>query len=216
MHFNVNQGQRQCGSNFVIIRFKTADIRAKIIDIFRKTTCYWSRDNSLDIFMDELDKLILRTLQTDGRTPFTQIARQAGVSETTIRSRYRNLVVQGVVHTVSIVDPFALDFLAPAILNIVVEPGQVDQVAGAMAQLPEVSYLIRTLGAFDLVVEVYCRDLAHLTDLVTERIHTIRGVRGVETAMIAKSYKLSYRWSPALDLEDGDEFGQAGPPVVER
>jgi DNA-binding Lrp family transcriptional regulator len=37
--------------------------------------------------MDELDKLILQTLQEDGRTPFTQIARQAGVSETTIRSR---------------------------------------------------------------------------------------------------------------------------------
>jgi Lrp/AsnC family transcriptional regulator for asnA, asnC and gidA len=160
--------------------------------------------------MDDLDRFILQTLQTDGRTPFTQIAKLAGVSETTVRSRYRNLVVQGVMHTVSIVDPFALDFLAPAILNITVEPGQVDRVAQVIADIPEVSYLIRTLGQHDLLVEVYCRDLDHLTHLVTDQVHAIQGVRGVETAMIARSYKLSYRWAPILDAEDGDETVRAG------
>ena len=42
--------------------------------------------------MDDLDRLILSALQQDGRTPFTHMAKQAGVSETTIRSRYRHLV----------------------------------------------------------------------------------------------------------------------------
>jgi Lrp/AsnC family transcriptional regulator for asnA, asnC and gidA len=45
--------------------------------------------------MDDLDRLILQTLQQDGRTPFTHIARQAGVSETTVRLRYRALVEAG-------------------------------------------------------------------------------------------------------------------------
>ena len=49
--------------------------------------------------MDTLDKLILRALQKDGRVPFTQVARQAGVSETTIRTRYRKLVKLGIVRT---------------------------------------------------------------------------------------------------------------------
>ena len=56
--------------------------------------------------MDEVDRLILQALQEDGRTPFTQIAKIAGVSETTIRSRYRSLVEEGVVHTVSIHSPW--------------------------------------------------------------------------------------------------------------
>ena len=148
--------------------------------------------------MDELDRLILQTLQEDGRTPFTQIARRAGVSETTIRSRYRKLVEEGIVRTVGIVDPYALDFEAPAIIGISVEPGMIDAVARKLVELPEVSYLVMTLGSFDLVVEVFCRDLPHINDLLTRQIHLTPGVRSTETLVIAQSYKLSYRWSPGL------------------
>ncbi len=152
--------------------------------------------------MDELDTLILQTLQEDGRTPFTQIARRAGVSETTIRSRYRQLVEAGIVQIVGIVDPHALGFQAPAIIGISVEPGMIDDVAGMIVKLPEVSYLVMTLGSYDLIVEVFCRDLTHFTDLLTNQIHMMPGVRSTETLTIARSYKLSYRWSPALDLEE--------------
>jgi len=149
--------------------------------------------------VDELDRVILQTLQEDGRTPFTQIARRAGVSETTIRSRYGQLVEGGIIRTVGIVDPYVLGFQAPAIIGVSIEPGMIDQVAGTLAELPEVSYLVMTLGSFDLIVEVFCRDLSHINELLTRRIHLVPGVRSTETLMIARSYKLSYRWSPALD-----------------
>lgn len=151
--------------------------------------------------MDDLDRLILQTLQQDGRTPFTHIARQAGVSETTVRLRYRALVEAGVIRTVGIVDPYALGFQAPAIVGVTVAPGQIDEVARRIAELPEVSYLVMTLGAFDLVMEVFCRDLGHLTDFLLQQIHPIPGVRSTQTLMIARSYKLSYRWSPLPESE---------------
>jgi Lrp/AsnC family transcriptional regulator for asnA, asnC and gidA len=152
--------------------------------------------------MDDLDKLILHTLQEDGRAPFTQIAKQAGVSETTIRTRYRNLIDEGIIRSVGIVDPYALGFQAPALIGATVEPGTVDQVARAIAEIPEVSYLVMTLGRFDLMIEVFCRDLPHFTQLLTEQIQGIPGVCSTETLMIARSYKLSYRWSPMLGVED--------------
>jgi Lrp/AsnC family transcriptional regulator for asnA, asnC and gidA len=148
--------------------------------------------------VDELDRLILQTLQEDGRTPFTQMARLAGVSETTIRYRYRKLVETGIIRTVGIVDPYVLGFEAPAIIGVSIEPGMIDQVAREMAELPEVSYLVMTLGSFDLVVEVFCRDLSHINELLTRQIHLMSGVRSTETLMIAQSYKLSYRWAPVL------------------
>ena len=151
--------------------------------------------------MNELDRLILQTLQEDGRTPFTQIARRAGVSETTIRSRYRSLIEQGVIRTVGVVDPYALGFQAPAIIALSVEPGMTDQVAKTIVDLPEVSYLVMTLGSSDLIVEVFCRDLPHLTALVTQQIQLIPGVRSTETLVIAQTYKLSYGWSPVPGLE---------------
>ncbi len=147
--------------------------------------------------MDDLDRLILDILQDDGRAPFTHIAKLAGVSDTAIRSRYRQLVEQGVVRTVGIVDPHMLGFNAPAIVSVRVEPGTTDAVARAIAELPEVSYLVMTLGSSDLIVEVFCRDLGHLTELSIDQIQKIPGVRSTETLVIGRSYKLSYRWSPA-------------------
>jgi len=158
--------------------------------------------------VDGLDRLILQSLQEDGRIPFTHIARRAAVSETTVRIRYRSLVEEGIVRTVGIVDPHALGFQAPAIIGVSVEPGMINQVATAVADLPEVSYLVMTLGSFDLIAEVFCRDLPHLTDFIEQEIHAIPGVRSTETLMIARSYKLTYRWSPALELEP--EGGKGG------
>jgi Lrp/AsnC family transcriptional regulator for asnA, asnC and gidA len=154
--------------------------------------------------LDELDRLILQTLQENGRTPFTRIARQANVSEATVRNRYRQLVRMGVVRTVGVVDPHALDFEAPAIIGISVEASQIDQVAKTLAGYPEVSYLVMTLGSFDLIAEVFCRDLAHINNLLTQRIHRLPGVRSTQTFVITHSYKLSYRWSPALESPEYD------------
>jgi Lrp/AsnC family transcriptional regulator for asnA, asnC and gidA len=155
--------------------------------------------------MDEIDKLILKRLQEDGRTPFTRIAREAQVSESTIRSRYRALIDQGVVHTVSIVDPYALDFQAPAILGLLVEPGLSEDVARAISDLPDVSYVVLTLGTYDLIMEVYCRDVPHLTDFIANQIPKISGIKRIDTLLITKSLKLSYRWSPDIKLEGSNQ-----------
>lgn len=97
--------------------------------------------------------------------------------------------------------PNALGFQAPAIIGVSVESGKIDQVARTITELPEVSYLVMTLGVFDLIGEVFCRDLPYLTDLITQQIDSIPGVRSTERLMITRSYKLNYRWSPALELE---------------
>ena len=154
--------------------------------------------------MDEIDLQILHSLQKDGRTPFTKIAKLTGVSESTIRTRYASLVEQGVVHTVSIADPFALGFQAPAVIGISVEPGNIEEVGKAVAEFPEVSYQVMVLGSYDLIVEVFCKDLAHLTEFVTNQLQKIPGVRHTETQVIAKMLKLSYRWSPDFDIEDAE------------
>ncbi len=149
--------------------------------------------------MDEIDLQILHSLQKDGRTPFTTIAKQTGVSESTIRARYASMVEAGIVNTVSIVDPFALGFQAPAIIAINVQPGMIDQVGNKIRSFPEVSYQVMVLGAFDLIVEVFCRDLPHLTTFITEELQPIPGVVSTQTLMVAKMFKLSYLWSPDYD-----------------
>jgi Lrp/AsnC family transcriptional regulator for asnA, asnC and gidA len=148
--------------------------------------------------LDDIDLQILKTLQQDGRTPFTTIAKNTGMSESAIRNRYANLVDEGVVNTVSIVDPFALGFQAPAIIGINTEPGKIDEVGKILCKFPEVSYQVMTLGSYDLIIEVFCKDLLHLTKFVTDDLQNIPGIRSTETLTIAKIYKLSWHWTPKL------------------
>ncbi len=152
--------------------------------------------------MDELDYIILNALQEDGRTPFTQIAKRAGVAESTIRSRYASLVDEGVVQTIAVIDPFTVGYNAPALIGINVEPGSIYSIAEKLETLPEVSYLVLTLGGYDLVLEVFCRDREHLTRFITDQIQIISGIRSTETLVIGKIFKLSFFWQPENHLMD--------------
>ncbi len=155
--------------------------------------------------MDEIDLQILQALQKDGRTPFTTIAKQTGVSESTIRARYAGLVEDGIVNTVSIVDPFALGFQAPAIIAINVKPGMIDEVGSTIRKFPEVSYQVMVLGTYDMIVEVFCRDMSHLTRFISKDLQTIPGILSTQTLMVAKMFKLSYLWSPIYEfINDGN------------
>jgi Lrp/AsnC family transcriptional regulator for asnA, asnC and gidA len=89
-----------------------------------------------------------------------------------------------------------LDYEATAMVAVSAEPGMADEIARSITRMPEVSYLVTTLGSYDLILEVFCQDLSHLTDVVTQQIQQISGVRATETLLIAESHKLACDWSP--------------------
>lgn len=156
--------------------------------------------------MDNLDLLILNALQEDGRTPFTQIAKKCGVAESTIRSRYASLVERGIAQTITVIDPFEVGYDAPALIGISTKPGEIDSVVQALEQqIPEISYLVLTLGRYDLMVEVFCKDREHLTDLITKKIQAIPGIRATETLVIGKIFKLSFFWQPEINPQTEGE-----------
>ena len=148
--------------------------------------------------MDQLDLQIINLLQEDGRIPFTHIAKMTGVAESTIRSRYADLVEQGVVRTIAVINPISVGFNTSALIGILINPGKKKSVAESLMSLNEVSNIFLTLGGFDFVVGVYCRDHNHLTELITEQIQAVDGVRSTETMVIGKIYKENYSWNPDL------------------
>jgi DNA-binding Lrp family transcriptional regulator len=76
-----------------------------------------------------------------------------------------------------------------SLIGISVEPGTIYIVAETLGKLTEVSYLVLIFGAYNLVVEVFCRDREHLTNFITNQIQTIEGVRATETLVIGKIFK---------------------------
>ena len=144
--------------------------------------------------MDEVDRLIIACLQYDGRMPFTAIAAKVGVSEATVRKRVARMREEGILQVVGVVDPHLLNMRATAIVGVAVQPARLAEAARQISIFDEVSYLVMTSGAYDLIAEVLCDDTDSLAHFLSEKLHRVRGVQRTETFYILRTHKLSYRW----------------------
>jgi len=138
---------------------------------------------------DDLDFSILTHLQKDGRVSFTVIADKLNVSIGTIRTRFNRLIEEGTISIVGRVDPDKVGFRSYAHIAVYIRPATLkEQVAKRIAQMPEVSFLAMTSGAYDLEVNVMCRDNDHLVAFINE-ISAFEGVFQTNTTMYFKVYK---------------------------
>ncbi len=144
--------------------------------------------------MDKKDRAIISFLQYDGRTPYTKIANELGITEGSVRRRVKRLVESGQLQIVGIVDPKEMGWNEAGMIGINVQANRITEVADAIAQLPEVSYLFQAAGEFDLFAEVYCKDRDHFVSFLNEKLQKIPGVNRTQSFLILKMHKLSYRW----------------------
>lgn len=139
--------------------------------------------------LDSLDFDILSCLQVDGRMSFTVIAEKLNVSIGTIRSRFNKLLEDGTISIFGRVDPDKAGFHSYAHVAIYVRPATLkDEIANAIAKLPEVSFLAGTSGEYDLEVDVMCRDNDHLVEFINE-ISKLEGIFQTKTTLYFKVYK---------------------------
>ena len=147
--------------------------------------------------LDDLDFSILSYLQQDGRVSFTVIAEKLNVSIGTIRTRFNRLIEEGTISIIGRVDPDKVGFRSYAHIAVYIRPATFkEQVARQIAKLPEVSFLAMTSGAYDLEVNVMCRDNDHLVHFVNQ-LSEIEGVYQTNTTIYFKVYKYA---QPDLSL----------------
>jgi Lrp/AsnC family transcriptional regulator, regulator for asnA, asnC and gidA len=150
-------------------------------------------DVTTPISLDDIDKQLIEALQHDGRRPYTQLSQEVGLSEAAVRQRVRRLVDTGVTQIVAVTDPMMLGFRRMAMVGIRVE-GDVRDAADAIAELPEIDYLVIVAGSFDLLVEIVCEDDDSLLELLNDKIRAIRGVTSTDTFTYLKICKETYTW----------------------
>lgn len=147
---------------------------------------------------DNLDFEILKLLQEDGRMSFTNIASKLKIAVSTVRNRYVALIGNDTLKIIGRVNPEAIGFNAYTSVLISVKPKTLlHEVSEKLIDIPEVSFLAITSGEFDLELNVQCRDMNHLMELLKTKIHTIEGVFDTKTNMYLKVLKIA---QPNLDL----------------
>src|SRR5215203_913972 len=100
--------------------------------------------------LDEVSKAIIEQLQQDGRRSYAAIGKVVGLSEAAVRQRVQRLIDSGVMQVVAVTDPLELGFARQAMVGIRVT-GRLEPVADALAELPEVDYVVITAGSYDLL-----------------------------------------------------------------
>ncbi|WP_334152241.1 Lrp/AsnC family transcriptional regulator [Microbacterium sp.] len=143
--------------------------------------------------LDEVSKKIVELLQEDGRRPYAEIGRAVGLSEAAARQRVQRMTEAGIIQIVAVTDPMQLGFHRMSMIGIRVT-GDPREVAEELTKIPELAYVVVTLGTFDILVEAVCEDDQHLIELIASRIRTVPGVAHTESLLYAGLYKDLYNW----------------------
>lgn len=145
-------------------------------------------DPSVELPVDRADEFILRVLAQDGRTTVEEIARVAGVSDTTARRRIESLTRSGRLAIRAVVDPQVFGLPMEAALWLSVSPHLVDDVAEEIGRSPYARFVAVITGEEPVLAMVALPDLAALHALVTTSSWVGR-VRRIRTSLVLSTGK---------------------------
>ena len=117
--------------------------------------------------LDQKDRKIIAALKEDGRMPFAEIARRLGVSQGMVRQRYLQLVEDGVLRVVPVTNPTLMGYQVMALIGVRADNRLLREVVERLSALDMVTYLVMCTGAYEILVEVICRDQADLLQFLT-------------------------------------------------
>lgn len=136
-----------------------------------------------ELRIDGIDKVILKHLINDARTPILSIAREIGISGAAIHQRLRKLEASGLIEGSKImINPKVLGYQTLAFVGIYLETGiKYSEVIKRLNEIPEVIESHFTTGNWAILIKVICKNNDHLLNLLNLKVQAIHGVSRTET-----------------------------------
>jgi Lrp/AsnC family transcriptional regulator for asnA, asnC and gidA len=143
---------------------------------------------------------MIELLQKDGRISNTEIAKQIGISEGTVRTRLNRLIKEEYIQIVAVSNPMKLGFNIVGSIRIHVDTVKMEHVISELKKLKELWFLVHTTDGTCIDSEFIVKSLDDLNVLLLEKINQIEGIIRLETSIFMKYIRRSYDWGTALDL----------------
>jgi Lrp/AsnC family transcriptional regulator for asnA, asnC and gidA len=135
--------------------------------------------------LDETDRAILRILQADARTPFSEIARRIEMSSATVHDRVGRMEDAGVIEGYHAkVAPRAVGFGTSALVGLRIEQGSETDALDRLREIERVREIHLTTGEWDVLIRVYAADTDALRELLFNEIARIDGFSRSQTMVI--------------------------------
>ena len=139
------------------------------------------KDKKLHI--DGIDKIILKHLMENARTPILSIAREIGISGAAIHQRLRKLEASGLIAgSKFIINPKVIGYKTLAFVGIFLDAASKYSAAiKRLKEIPEVIESHYTTGNYAIFIKILCKDNEDLMKLLNQEIQSIKGVARTET-----------------------------------
>ncbi|WP_457610933.1 Lrp/AsnC ligand binding domain-containing protein [Lutibacter sp.] len=136
-----------------------------------------------EFHIDGIDKIILKNLMKDARTPILGIAREIGISGAAIHQRLRKLEASGLIlGSKFIINPKVLGYKTLAFIGVFLDAAsKYSSAIKRLKEIPEVIESHYTTGNYAIFIKILCKDNEHLMKLLNQEIQSIKGVARTET-----------------------------------
>ena len=135
------------------------------------------------VSLDGIDKIILKLLLQDARTPIQVLAKASGISGAAVHQRLKKLEKAEVVSGSKIIlNPKVLGYKTVAFIGIYLDKAMRNP--EAVKQLKNITEVIEchyTTGNWSIFAKLLCRDNEHLMELLNKKIQSVEGVSRTET-----------------------------------
>ena len=135
--------------------------------------------------MDSVDRRIIAALRTNGRVTYADLGRQVGLSASAVHERVGKLETSGVITGYhAVVDPRAIGLDVTALVGIhPTDTADDEDVAAALADLPEIESCYRVAGDEAFVVKVRVATVDDL-ERALNRLRRIPGVARTRSTVV--------------------------------
>ena len=147
--------------------------------------------------LDKLDKQILRSLQSDGRATYDQIAEAVSLSPSAVLRRVKRLETTGVIDRyVALVKPEAVGLGLTAYINVRLEKhteshkrNPMDLFRASVQTWPEVVECAALTGEMDYLLRVVMADMAHYSRFIMDTLLKHPSVQDCKTSFVMDRVK---------------------------
>ncbi|EMA56956.1 Lrp/AsnC family transcriptional regulator [Halorubrum kocurii] len=147
--------------------------------------------------LDETDRSILRILQEDARTPFSEVARRIDMSSATVHDRVNRMEEAGVIEGYhASIDPKSVGYGVSAFVGLRVEQGREEDALERLREINGVCEIHLTTGEWDVMLKLVASDTDSLREVMFDRVAEMEGFARSQTMIIL-----------------GTDYASEGPPV---
>jgi DNA-binding Lrp family transcriptional regulator len=142
--------------------------------------------------MDQIDRRILRELQTDGRLSNQELAARVGLTPSPCLRRVRQLEQDGVISGYrAVVEPEAVGRGFEVLVSVEVarDREMIENFEAALQEIPDVIEAYRLFGSPGCLLRIAVADVAAYERLWIERLTALPGVTEVNSQIIMKPIK---------------------------